>query len=72
MNKLVTACSGVLIAALMFSTTALAADGPGASQCGRTAGLETAMAAEAMGGLGGLISTMAPINAVNHYSLCLA
>jgi hypothetical protein len=73
MHKFVAAASsGVLIAALLFSTTALAADGPGASSCGRAAGAETAAAAQAWGsGFGVVVSTLAPINDLNHQSLCL-
>ena len=72
MQKIRAAASiGILIASLMFSTTALAANGPGASDCGRAAGHETATAAKYFGGLGTIISNMAPINEVNHASLCL-
>ncbi len=72
MQKLLAAASsGILIASLMFSTTALAVDDAGASNCGRAAGYETATAAKYFGGLGGIISNMAPINEVNHASLCL-
>ena len=72
MQKLVAAASsGILIASLMFSTTALAADGAGASNCGRAAGAETATAAKYFDGLGVIISNMSPINEVNQASLCL-
>jgi hypothetical protein len=73
MKKLLTAASSAaLIAALAFSSTALAADGRGASSCGRAAGAETATAAQAWGSIFGVVvSTLAPINDLNHVSLCL-
>ena len=72
MQKLLAATTtGMVIASLMFSTTALAVNDAGASNCGRAAGQETATAAKYFGGLGGIISNIAPINEVNHASLCL-
>jgi hypothetical protein len=72
MKQFGAASSGALIAALMFSSTALAADGQGASSCGRAAGAETAAAARAWGPVFGVVvSTLAPINDLNHQSLCL-
>jgi len=61
--------TGLVLGALSLSTTALAA-GPGASDCGRAAGHETAAVAQALGaGFGQIVSTLAPINDLNQQSL---
>ena len=61
--------TGLVLGALSLSVTAFAA-GPGASDCGRAAGQETAGVAQALGpGFGQIVSTLAPINDLNQQSL---
>jgi hypothetical protein len=63
--------TGLVLGALSLTATALAAD-PGASDCGRAAGQETASFAQSFGpGFGQLVSVLAPINELNQQSLCL-
>jgi len=63
--------SAMLAMAIAVPTT-VSAFAQGASDNGREAGQGTAAAAQAFGGLGGIVSQISPINCLNQASLGLS